>query len=213
MATSTVQKLLVAGYMRKVEKNHISLTIPAEINDIIYLYQRYCDQWDDEISSDDINIDEQSSIITIDDNEYCTAFGKHIVTQGIFVWRLKFVTVKRDGWHAPPYVGIMENNDKNIKQYGGNSMGLWERDGYQLCTGNSTLCGPSNEDHIITDNYQCLWTKQDDILEITLDLNQLTLSFKVNDKDYGIAFSNIRKTQYRLVLSALGLGGSQFALL
>ena len=37
-----------------------------------------------------------------------------------------------------------------------------------------------------------------DVIEMILDLTQLTLSFKINDIDYGVAYENIIKDKYRL---------------
>ena len=39
--------------------------------------------------------------------------------------------------------------------------------------------------------------KINDIITMILDLNNLTLSYKINDKDYGIAFADIENTEYR----------------
>ena len=36
-----------------------------------------------------------------------------------------------------------------------------------------------------------------DVVQMTLDLDECTLSFKVNDIDYGVAFDSIEKTNYR----------------
>ena len=38
------QELLVAGYIRNVEKSY-QMNIPGDITDIIYLYQRIYDEW------------------------------------------------------------------------------------------------------------------------------------------------------------------------
>ena len=41
-----------------------------------------------------------------------------------------------------------------------------------------------------------IWCKDGDVLEMTLDLDQATLSFKVNDEDFGAVFKNIKKRSY-----------------
>ena len=45
---------------------------------------------------------------------------------------------------------------------------------------------------------------ENDILEIYLDLDDLTLSFAQNGKDCGVAFENIDKCQYRVAVWMYG---------
>ena len=206
------QELLVAGFVREIERMYDIKNIPNEINDIIYLYQRHYDEWDTKWSNDKVSIDETNTRITINNGGHAMAFGKHVVSQGIFIWRIKISCFNKTSFESPPYVGIIENNDKNLERYKDDF--LWDNVGYQLCGGNSLLCGPADYgDYVKTDDYQCLWKNQDDILEIKLDLNEKTVGFKINDKDFGVAFGNIRKTQYRLALSTLAMRGSKFALI
>ena len=39
--------------------------------------------------------------------------------------------------------------------------------------------------------------KQGDIIEMHLDLEQFTIQYVINNKDYGFAFKNIENTKYR----------------
>ena len=64
-----------------------------------------------------------------------------------------------------------------------------------------------------TNNYECRWSNKDEILVVILDLNEKTLSFKVNDKDVGVALKNIKPANYRLAFSKLECKGSEFVLL
>ena len=48
---------------------------------------------------------------------------------------------------------------------------------------------------------------------MTLNLDKLTISFKINDKDYGVGFSNIVPAPYRLALTVLDCQGACFQLL
>ena len=66
---------------------------------------------------------------------------------------------------------------------------LWDKCGYQL----SGLHGDLYSD-FSSFEYGCVWKKQDDILEMRLDLNQQTLSFKRNGEDFGIGFENVKKS-------------------
>ena len=62
-------------------------------------------------------------------------------------------------------------------------------------------------------DYQLKWRNNGDILEIALDLDQQTLGFKLNDGEFGIAFKNIKATNYRLAISVLDCIRAKFALL
>ena len=207
------QKLLVAGFIRGIEKMYKIKNIPNEINDIIYLYQRLYDEWDTKWTNDYVNIDETNTTITIKEDDesnmgHAIAFGKRVVSEGIYIWKIKIICIKLT-FESPPYVGIIENNEEYLKRYRDDF--LWDNVGYQLCGGNSVLCGPLSSNYHKTSDYQCLWKKEGDVVEIILDLNERTLGFKVNDIDYGVAFSNIHKTEYRLAVSTLSMKGSKFA--
>ena len=196
------QELLVWGYIREIEKLYKINDIPFDINDIIYLYQKICDQWSAKYSSSNIKIDETRSKIIVK-KDSSTAFGDTVVTEGKFVWRLQIKHmgegVNIDG--ESPYVGIIEDNIKSLVRY--KNSDDWDGDGCQLAAGyGNVYCNMQPEEHINAEQYyDCQWDKDGDILEITLDLGERTISFKVNDIDYGVAVSNIKQTKYRLVLT------------
>ena len=41
----------------------------------------------------------------------------------------------------------------------------------------------------------------DNVIEMILDLNKLTLSFIIDGKDYGVAFENIKPSRYKACMS------------
>ena len=45
------------------------------------------------------------------------------------------------------------------------------------------------------------YCKSGDIIEMILDLNNMTLSYTVNEEQWGVAFSDIEQTTYRAVVS------------
>ena len=57
------------------------------------------------------------------------------------------------------------------------------------------------------------WHNEGDILEINLDLNEKTLSAKVNDKDFGVVFKKVSKKRYRFAISVCGGGGFEFCMM
>ena len=208
------QELLVWGFVREIEKIYKIRNIPFEINDIIYVYQKICDRWSRKYSSKQIKINQSGSVITVDSDQlYPTAFGGVIVNkdiQGSFKWRLKILSLIYDGDYGmeAPYIGIIIDDEKNLVKYKDDDN--WDDCGYQLCAANGILCCNMS---FRTEPYWCKWCKDGDILEMTLDLNARTLSYKVNDKDFGVAFSNIKQANYRLALSMDKSKGSKFELL
>ena len=49
---------------------------------------------------------------------------------------------------------------------------------------------------IIFEIFNCIYLKENDIVEIKLNIEDKTISFYVNDKSQGIAFKNIEKTYF-----------------
>ena len=207
--------LLVSGYVREVEEQETRQIIPLEINDIICLFHKVCDEWDRIYSSKDIIIDEGRSLMMINTNGTPTAYGTKIVSSGIFKWRIKMLSWHKVNRNAPPFVGIIEDNDYQLIKYQ-NTYG-WSYSsayyGYELCAATGSLYLADSDNHYRTKHYKCKWNKQGDILQITLNLNDRTVSFKVNDVDYGVAFGNIKVAKYRLIITFSGNKYSKFAFL
>ena len=86
------RELLVWGYVRNIEKNHESLIIPLEINNVIYLFARSYDQWSKKYSHKDFTIDSDSAVLKFKGGSIQTAFGKHVVEQGVYNWKLKIIS-------------------------------------------------------------------------------------------------------------------------
>ena len=178
------QELLVCGYVRNIEKEYETLCIPEEIGDIIYSYQRSCDEWDKDHSNKLLIIDSNKGIVSFENESEMTAFGKQIVCKGMFKWTLKIISIKARIFEPCPYIGIIDCGGDNLTEHAND--GSWETVGYQLCAGNNGLWGRCDG----FGSYQCLWCKVDDVLEIIMDLNNGTLRYTLNDKDCGIAFDD-----------------------
>ena len=111
------KQLLVVGYMGVMERMYKLKTIPVDICNIIYSYMKCCDEWSVKYSSHDIDINATNNMITINTKDHNTAFGQHVVEEGIFIWRIKMISIHRGIYQAPPYVGIMEDNEDNLRAY------------------------------------------------------------------------------------------------
>ena len=197
------RELLVWGYIRNIEKQCKQMNIPLEINDIIYLYQRICNKWDQKYSSKNITIDEDQSMITVNGDLYPTVYGSNVVSEGVFVWKIKIVALKKAiSLNSPPFVGITEDIDAHLNKYSDGA--AWCKKGYQFCGGTGSLYA-QDAGSVFGRNkvgtLQGRWNNDGDILQITLNLDDRTLSFEINDKDFGVAFANIKVTKYRLAIS------------
>ena len=209
------QELLVWGYIRETENIYY---IPIEINNIIYLYQKICDKWNKNLSNNKyIKMNKSQSMIIIENDIYnTTVFGENIVSKGIFKWKIQILSLIYNGFSKMegPFIGIIENKEKNLIKYKNNDE--WHECGYQLCAGNGDFVSYLKYNKFEWNN-NCKWNKNNDILEIILNLNKQTLSFKVYDKRLFITsyckYYNIKQTDYRLAVSIEYFQGSKFQLL
>ena len=195
------QRLLISGYVRNMERVYIFENIPNVINDIIYLFLKFYDQWSTKYSSSKIEIDKDGLSFVVKEDACHSAFGEHVVRDGLFVWRIQIMVNQIDAdEHEGPYVGVIVDNEDNLARYADGDN--WEDCGYQWCAVNGTFVTNNKMSCSGRGNYLLEWDGKGDILEISLNLNELTLRFKVNDKDRGVAVKDIEKTAYRLVLTS-----------
>lgn len=199
------EELLIWGYVRQIQSEYKIENIPVEINGIILLFKKLQDKWSEKYLNRDNEIHEETKLMTnlYTSKCYSTAYGDSVVDDGIFKWRLKIMSLKYPSGYEEkesPYIGIIEDDTEHLERYKYDVN--WDDYGYQLHGLDGSLhCYIQNYDYIQTSDYCCKWNKKGDILEITLDLHEQTLSFKMNDKDHGVAYSNIKPTKYRLALT------------
>ena len=216
MATQKIDKriLLVAGYVKEISEQYKIKNIPLEINDMIYLYQRLCDEWSQKYKTDNISVDTANAMITADDKERIKILGSHIVSEGVFTWKIKMISFTYTSEHGgPPFVGIVEDDADWLDEFfqGENQDNtFWYRRGYQYCCKTGDRFSQNGYD---SSGYGTGWKNDGEILEMTLDLNHGTLCFKVNDMDHGVAFENIKPKNWRLAFSTFESKESKFMLL
>ena len=212
------QDLLVSGYVRAIEEiciDSLLQNVPTAINDIIYLYQMLYDGWSRRYSNKRILISNNSRMILVDKNGDRTAFGASVISPQnikIFRWRIKMISAKDGFKETPSFIGVIADDEEAMRGYH-DSLG-WSRCGYQLCGGSGELyCNYHETKCIATNSYQCRFHKEGDVLEMTLDLNELTISYALNGQDFGVAFHNIKPRNYRLAWSTFNAKGAVFLLL
>ena len=84
------QRLTISGYVRNIEQVY-QLNIPIDINNIIYMFFKFCDKWNTEYSSDEMEIDESGLSLTVKEDSRHSAFGDTTVEDGIFSWRIQIL--------------------------------------------------------------------------------------------------------------------------
>ena len=210
---SALQSLLVAGYVRELAKEYKIQNIPLDINDIIYSYQRYCEKWSQKYKTDNVLVDAANGIITVEDDRSIKILGSHIVSEGAFTWKIKMISFTFAGDGSPPFIGIVKDDKEYLDAFFGGhkkDSSFWYNHGYQLCCKfGSRFAG----DRFVDDGYSSIWQKDGEILEMALDLDQGTLSFKVDGEDYGVAFEDVEQKSYRLILATFECKDSKFQLL
>eukprot|EP01084_Bolivina_argentea_P250933 420637_1 len=208
-------ELLVVGFIKEIEKMY-KIQVPNVVKDIIYKYQRLIyDKWNKKYSYQSIEIDATESMITF--TEYAcahgTAYGSEVIDDGIFEWKIKIMSMSQFAAYSWFAIGIIEDNEDVMEKHKEDLDWDESENGYQLLLdGIRGFLYTMNISAKQTPNYQCKWLKENDILEMTLNWNRKTLSFKLNGKDHGIAFRNISQIKYRFVLSVVDLMRAQFAL-
>merc|ERR1712154_461543 len=104
-------------------------------------------------------------------------------------------------------IGIMEDSMDNLVRF--RDSAYWDKAGYQYCGGNGYLDATDRPGSF----YDCTFCEETDILEMILDLNNLTLQYIINGQDDGPQFTEIKQTKYRLACSMSNAKGTKFAIL
>ena len=198
----------MAGYVKVAEMYKIKNVI--EINDIIYL-SRLCDEWTDKYKTKNVLVvKKMQRLLSIP--QRMQKIGIYIVSEGLFRWKVKMVSFTFNSHGGPPFIGIIEDKEDFLEElFEDGEQSWWDDHGYEFCARTGSLFGDT--DCHVTSMYQCRWMNDGDVLEMTLNLDERTLGFTVNNKDFGVAFSNIKQAKYRLAFSTFKSKESQFMLL
>eukprot|EP01084_Bolivina_argentea_P282058 482734_1 len=199
---------LVFGYIRIFIESQLSSVIV--IADVIkslcmqyLLYIHVQDEWNAETSSkyimmepNDLREQKIKGIITT--TNWCLAFGQLIADMNfeeVVIWNLAIKSTKfRSRCYC--YIGIMSKNMIDLTVHGS------EAHKYPLDYG---YCGYTGDRGSIFHgrNYILYGVKlkTNDVISVILNQSQRTISFKINNKKYGIAYQNIRKDRYLLAVA------------
>ena len=186
-------KDLAFGYVKGIEKMNKS-TIPSMIKYLclIYLNQNK-DEFDAKNTHKDIKID--GNKVTALGNSTISTYLRNVVSKGIHVWRFKCGRTSR--YAFGDMIGIVSDNVMIFPLgsyfHAGNDKGT--------AYGFGTV-GKLNKPNIPDINgrkYGCSCTIND-VIEMRVDFNELSLSFNINDTDYGKAF-DIKPGEYRAAIT------------
>ena len=178
-----VDKSFVEAIMRAIKKSECEWTEPDEFDD------EDTNEYDD----DEIAIEAPSQTFS---NEYgdilhafgtisCNAYNKDH-NQGVYKWKFK------------------------LNKYGGMKIGVWNKSSQPHTTdGDFTNGGTEGyaydrESNLFKERNYGVDLKTGDIVDMILDLrgsDTKSLSFKINNIDYGIAYRNIKGGEYRMAVS------------
>merc|ERR1712228_1023042 len=123
-----------------------------------------------------------------------SAYCKRVARKGKHQWTFEYTMIGNNHWNL---IGIWNTTSSDPAT---------ERHFLNICHNGYAYCGPQG---VLTnpeapgnggDNYgvRC---KSGDVVEMTLDLDRRTLSFAVNEKDYGVAFNEIAEGEYRAAVT------------
>ena len=190
-------KDLAFGYVREEEKQY-KLSIHKMIKYLCLIYLNpNKDKFNKNNTFTDIVININEIKFKYPDCSFGTSYLENIVKSGIHIWKYKCLTKKFNG---DEMIGIRDNNFKPLPLnrtfiFGGC---INKPVGYGFHLRSGKLTNPKTRK-----GYGPYYGKKcvnGDIIEMTLDFNDLTLSYKINNKNYGKAF-DIKPGEYIASLS------------
>ena len=201
---------LVSGYIRAIQKEFNERIIPTEVIDLCIIYY-FITEFFSKCGKDmKISADNDSFTTKLEGYSWNTAYGNNIIDMNktpnlIYEWTIQ-CTEKYF------ILGLESTDFKNINTDISDSGRYFYKDTKQKCkyygwyTASSLHTNNYMNDAIHHKTFNEDWSSdlQDIDREIMMELNckNKTISYSVNNKNYGIAFKNVEATQqYRLGVS------------
>ena len=183
------RQITVYGYIHEYEKVN-DVNIPKGIILVLILfYGNDKDEWDPKHISEYMTLSDKT--ITQKKYDYASSYGKRIIDSGVFKWRLKVNECNNYGF----LLGIRRVEDKET--YPPTDTWFTEggfQNGYGFYSHEPILT--SSDGFALGEKYG-IKPSNGSIIEMILDLDDLTLSYIIDGKDYGKAF-DVAKGKYRL---------------
>ena len=190
--------ILVSGYFRNSGKRY-KVLIPEDIKGICFMYWLLnpCDKWDRKFSSKRIKIEEE--IGRCKKAGTASIYGSLSIDRGSYSWRIRYKT--KIQWIC---IGVIRDNPEILKQFQRSNRYI---DSYHGCY--LSQAGYFYDAYTRLYNYgdnkgrkYCKeYRDKDTIITMTLNMDEQTLRYKINDREYGIATDQLEKDKYRMVVN------------
>ena len=180
-------------------------SLPSDIMRVLILYYFVGEEFDPN-NCPKYHLSNNNKIAQKCDTGWTNAYLTKIVSYGVHRWKFKLVY---DDVNLPLSMGVFKTK-RALKQGTKNRAEDWDtKDGYIVIVSYQRRSAKGMK---IGESYGKRKSKSGDIIEMILDLNKHTLSYMVNEEDWGTAFDNIEQTSYRAVVAA-GYWWDKFELL
>ena len=187
--------ILVAGYVRDGTGN-VTVDIPVDIIQICFTFWfiDICDQWDKSLCNEHVMIDRDT--LPSDDGQYTDSsydhrwgFGTEVIEHGTFKWRFR-----SDANMRYINVGVIPDISELIKDLNIESKSKEASDKglFYILNENGDVY------HHCNNKYCVSLSDQDTMIIMSLDMHQRTMSFVIDDHDYGWAYRKLAEKKYRL---------------
>ena len=194
------EKDFIFGYIRKVQRifpdDNVYYTIPTLVIHWILLYYFVREQFDEDNKSRHYSISEDKMTTTREKLGGGAVYLTNIAKNGVHEWTFKLRKCNTLNYYF--VIGVWKNQHPvktNYNLYGREVM----KYSYGWVINYNRKTGDEEGTYWI--RYGLDKCKTDDIVVMILDLNEKTLSYKVNEVSYGVAFENIEDTEYKAVIS------------
>ena len=184
--------VLIAGFTHRASKLY-GISIPNEIIGVIFMFWfiDVCDEWDESLSGEPVTIDGQCAKMT--KHRFCSIFGKKSVGTGVFEWRLRLKT--NIGWCG---IGIIRDDKQTLIDNQSSNIYFLVGDGICLMgDGTLYLDGLTNS----CDDYCPKLAGKGTLITVTLNMDEKTIAYKIDDKQYEPKAIPLSIDKYRLVVS------------
>ncbi|KAJ6239713.1 spry domain containing socs box protein [Anaeramoeba flamelloides] len=146
-----------------------------------------CEQWTKNgqlTLTNKVEIKDQDRTVIYKSSGWFGLRGKSIVTSGVRTFKIKINKMGGNG-HDGIMIGVCNYNHTGVNYTSGNGYMLYSHNGSRYHKGTSI-------------NY-ARTLNINDVVEIRVDMDKKEVSFKVNNKDYGVAYNNL-PNQVRLAI-------------
>eukprot|EP01084_Bolivina_argentea_P174713 302630_1 len=196
----TLQKYLVYGFIREIHNlfsQNKAYFMPVSLKNLCFDYFLVWEEWDPLYIGKSIQCN-GSIIKTTAMSWYTGCYGKQIIGPNTIIsWTIKLIKFGGYGNLFNSRYGIIRDDGENMKVLSDFNPFYDNEQGYAFT---------ASMDHQINPGYKRYgeeFNKCGSIMKIILDTVKWTLSFNINGNDYGVAFKNIKKQNYRLCVLLL----------